>query len=529
VPSIQSRIDRVSSGRDRSSRIALAALCTLLFLTFLDNTIVSVGLGNMQTDLKASVADLQWVVGGYALTFASIMLACGMIGDELGRKKVMLTGAGVFCAGSVLCAMAPNAQTLIAGRAIMGLGAAASEPGTLSVLRHVYTDDRARARAIGVWAAVSGLALAMGPVIGGVLIGVWSWRGIFWFNLFFGLAALLAAAVVVPESSDQRQLRVDTLGTVLGAGALAALVFAVIDAETSSFARPLVIGLLCASVVLAAAFVLRERRAANPLLDVRLFRSVWFTVPNLVAFCTYFATFAIFFFTALYLDEVVMASGYRIAAVFAPMTALMIVASVLAGRWVSLVGPRRLIVAGCAAFAAGLLLANPLITPHPNYPLLGAALALAGLGIGITVVPVTSTVLNAVIPERSGMAASATNTSREIGAVTGVAVLGALVFSQLNASLTSHLLALDVPASEKALILGYKSTIITFIETGQVPTSYTSYGAIVNEVIGAAYASFGQGLHDALYLSAGLVIVAGLLTAATLRGRQPSADVSRVS
>ncbi len=136
-------------------------------------------------------------------------------------------------------------------------------------------------------------------------------------------------------------------------------------------------------------------------------------------------------------------------------------------------------------------------------------------------VPVTSTVLNAVVPERSGMAASATNTSREIGAVTGVAVLGALVFSQLNSSLTSHLLALNVPASEKTLILGFKSTIITFIETGQTPTKYTSYGPIVNQVIGAAYASFGQGLHDALYLSAGLVILAGLLAAATLGGRQP--------
>ena len=130
------------------------------------------------------------------------MLACGMIGDELGRKKVMLAGAGVFCAGSVLCALAPNAQTLIAGRAVMGLGAAASEPGTLSVLRHLYTDDRARSRAVGVWAAVSGLALAMGPVVGGVLVGVWNWRGIFWFNLVFGLAALIVAAVVVPESSD---------------------------------------------------------------------------------------------------------------------------------------------------------------------------------------------------------------------------------------------------------------------------------------------------------------------------------------
>ena len=392
----------------------------------------------MQTDLQASIADLQWVVGGYALAFASIMLACGMIGDELGRKKVMLAGAGVFCAGSVLCALAPNAQTLIAGRVIMGLGAAASEPGTLSILRQIYTDDRARARAVGVWAAVSGLALAIGPVIGGALIGLWSWRAIFWFNLFFGLAALIVAAIVVPESSDHRQLRVDTVGTVLGAGALATLLFAIIDSETSSFARPLVIALLCAAFVLAVAFVLWERRTPNPLLDMRLFRSVWFTVPNAVAFCTYFATFAIFFFTALYLDEVVHASGYRIALAFAPMTVLMIIASVAAGYWTARAGARLPIVVGCAAFAAGLLLANPLITTHPNYPLLSLALALAGIGIGITVVPVTATVLNAVVPERSGMAASATNTSREVGAVTGVAILGALVFSQLNSSLTSE-------------------------------------------------------------------------------------------
>src|SRR5271168_662220 len=195
--------------------LALATLCTLLFLTFLDNTVVSVALGDVQTTLHANVTDLQWVVGAYALTFASLMLACGMIGDELGRKKVMLAGAGVFCAGSVLCALAPNVSVLIAGRAVMGLGAAASEPGTLSVIRHIYTEDRARARAVGVWAAVSGLALAMGPVIGGAIIGAWNWRGIFWFNLFFGLVALLVAAVVVPESSDHRQLRVDTLGTVL--------------------------------------------------------------------------------------------------------------------------------------------------------------------------------------------------------------------------------------------------------------------------------------------------------------------------
>jgi EmrB/QacA subfamily drug resistance transporter len=517
---------QAAGGRYRSNRLALAALCTILFLTFLDNTVVSVGLGNMQTDLKASIADLQWVVGGYALTFASIMLACGMIGDEFGRKKVMLTGTGVFCAGSVLCALAPNAQVLIAGRAIMGLGAAASEPGTLSVLRHIYTDDRARARAIGTWAAVSGLALALGPVIGGALVGAWSWRGIFWFNLFFGLAALLVAAVVVPESADPRQLRVDIGGTLFGAGALATLMFAIIDAETSSFKAPLVVTLLCCAAVLAVAFVFWERRVANPLLDLRLLRSARFTVPNVVAFCTYFATFAIFFFTALYLNEVVIASGYRIALVFAPMTVLMIAASVLSGYWTGRVqGPRWPIVVGCAAFAARLLLTNPLSTPHPDYLLLALALALAGIGIGITVVPVTATVLNAVPADRSGMAASVTNTSREIGAVAGAAVLGALVFSRLNASLTTHLEQLNVPASEKAQILGFKSVIISFIETGQTNVNYSSYGGIVKQVIGAAYASFGEGLHAALYLSAGLVLAAGLLAAITLRGKH--ADTER--
>ena len=517
-----------SGRRDRTNSVALAALCTLLFLTFLDNTIVSVGLGSLQTDLKASVADLQWVVGGYALAFASIMLACGMIGDELGRKAVMLTGAGVFCAGSVLCALAPNAQTLIAGRAIMGLGAAASEPGTLSVLRHIYTDDRARARAVGVWAAVAGLALALGPVIGGALVGAWSWRGIFWFNLFFGLAALVVAAVTVPESADPTAARVDTLGTLLGAGTLAALMFAIIDAETSSFTSAEVVALLCASAVLAVAFVFWERRAAHPVLDVRLFRLPNFTVPNVVAFCTYLATFAIFFFTALYLVEVPSVSGYRIALVFAPMTVLMIVASVLAGRWTGRAGPRWPITVGCAAFAAGLLLANPLITPHPNYFALSLALALAGIGIGITVVPVTSAVLDAVPPERSGMAASAANTSREIGAVCGAAVLGALVFSRLNASLSTHLAALNVPASEKAQIMAFKPVIIQFIETGQANIGgYSKYGSIVNQVIGAAYASFGDGLHAALYLSAGLVLAAGLLAAVTLRNIPASQEAAQ--
>ena len=344
--------------------VALAVLCTLLFLTFLDNTVVSVGLGSVQADLHAGVLALQWVVGAYALTFASAMLGFGMVGDEFGRKKVMLAGAGVFCAGSVICALAPDAGVLIAGRAVMGLGAAASEPGTLSMLRHLYRDERTRNRAIGVWAAVSGLALAVGPVLGGALVGLWNWRAIFWFNLAFGAAALVAAAVVLPENADPEAHRVDVAGAMLGAAALAALIFGVMTGESTGFTAPAVLALFCGSAVAGCAFLWREYRAAHPLLDLRFLRVAQFTTANMVAFCSYFATFAIFFFTALYLDEVVGYSGFRIALAFLPMTVLMITSSVLAGIWLGSAGLRWSISAGCFTFAAGLLLTNAALSPQ---------------------------------------------------------------------------------------------------------------------------------------------------------------------
>ncbi|HLH46219.1 MAG TPA: MFS transporter [Acidimicrobiales bacterium] len=506
--------------------LALAVLCLLLFLTFLDNTIVSVTLGSIQEDLHAGVSSLQWVVNAYALPFASVMLACGMIGDELGRKKVMLGGAGVFCAGSVLCATAPSVGVLIAGRVVMGLGAAASEPGTLSLLRHLYTDEPDRNRAIGVWAAVSGLALALGPVIGGTLVGAWDWRAIFWFNLAFGLVALTAAATVLPESADPGAGRVDTAGSLIGAAALAALVFAVITGESAGYGSAQVVVLFAVAAAGAVAFVERERRARHPLLDLRYLRVPRFSVAALAAFCTYFGTLAIFFFVALYLDEVVGDSGFRIALVFLPMTALMIGASLAAGPLTTRLGPRWLVLAGCAVFAAGLVLTDVVLRPDPDQAALGATLALAGLGIGTTVVPITSSALSAVPPERSGMASSATNTSREMGAVIGVAVLGALVNATLRHDLLGRLRQLGVPPT-------FQEIVIRGVETGAVPSSGRSpggaaaaagagHGGEVQQVIDAAYTAFHSGLRDALLLSAVLVAIAGVLCAALLEGRHRS-------
>lgn len=502
--------------------LALAVLCVVLFLTFLDNTVVSVALGAIQSDLHAGVSSLQWVVGAYALTFAGAMLGFGMVGDEFGRKRVMVIGIVIFCGGSLLSALAPNVGVLIAGRAVMGFGAAASEPGTLSMIRHVYTDERERAWALGVWTAVSGVALAMGPVIGGALIGSQGdWRAIFWFNLVVGALALAGALAVLPENADPDGHRVDIAGTVLGAAALTALAFAVIMAEGSSFSSAPVILLLCLSAVSVVAFFWWEGKAPHPLLDLRFIRVPRFLVANVVAFSAYFATFAVFFFTALYLEEVAGYSGYKIALVFLPMMVLLAAAALVAARWTVTIGARATIFTGCVLFALGLVLTSFTISPHPAYLALAAALSVTGIGVGATVVPATSSALSAVPPERSGMAASTTNTSREIGAVTGVAVLGALVSAKLSADIIARLQVLGLPKSIQQIV-------INGVETGLVPSSGKTHaagpgeGKLVQEVIQAAYSAFASGLHAALYLSAILVLAAGVFSFFWLGRKSPA-------
>src|SRR5207302_759631 len=262
-PPASRNVRRVSSFalfRQRHVReAALAAVCAILFLTFLDNTIVSVALANIQSSLGTSVTGLQWIVDGYMLAFAALMLTGGTLGDLLGRKKVMLAGVAVFCAGSIVAAVAPDATTLITGRVVMGLGAAASEPGTLSLIRHIYPEREERAVALGVWAAVSGLALALGPVIGGVLAGGLGWRSIFWFGLGLGAVSLAVAAVTLTESRDPAGRKLDVPGLAAGAGAIVAATFAVIEGENRGYGTWWIVALFAVAAGLTGVFVLVEQ------------------------------------------------------------------------------------------------------------------------------------------------------------------------------------------------------------------------------------------------------------------------------
>ena len=500
---------RMSTRSGRS--LALFALCGVLFLTFLDTTIASVALGSIQSDLHAGVVQLQWVVNGYALVFASLMLMAGAIADRVGRHGVLFMGVVIFCAGSVMAATAPNVDMLIAGRAVMGLGAAASEPGTLAIIRQIYGDRAERARAIGIWVATAGTALALGPVIGGILINIADWRAIFWFNLALGLVLLVITERYVPRDRGVRHIgRLDYGGFVFGAAFLACGAFAVIHGETAGYSSAGVITLFVLCGVSLVLFVGIERMAKAPMI-ARSYLTRAVSSSLLVSFAMFFGIFSIFFFTALYLQEVLGYSGGRIAAAFAPMAVTLIGSSIASGRWVARSGTRVPMAVGCLIAAVGIATTDYVITHGANPIPIAATLGIAGLGFGLGIVPATSAVLSEVPPENAGVAASMVNTSRQIGAVIGVAVLGSLVNSNLTSGLGDRL--------DKLGVGDYKSIVINAIESGQVPSGGSgtasgyqqTYGDIVTKVINAAFSAFKSGLEVSLTIAAIVIAVAAIV------------------
>ncbi|MHB8451206.1 MAG: MFS transporter, partial [Mycobacteriales bacterium] len=389
---------------------------------------------------------------------------------------------------------------------------AASEPGTLSILRHVYPRDEERARALGVWAAVGGLALALGPVIGGVLTDLFTWRGVFWFNVVAGLGCAASVTRWVPESRDRAGRRLDLPGQLLGVVTLATVAFALIQGESAGWTSVPILALFAISAAAAVGFWAVERRCASPVLDLAFFRVARFTGANLAAFAASFGIFAVFFFLSLYVQLIANASPAATAAQFVPMAVAMIGAAPLAGRWAAARGPRTPVVTGLALAGVGMLLTDAVL--HPGVavlPLVGALLVL-GAGLGTVLAPMTAAVMGSVPPARSGMAAAITNLSRQVGGVVAVALLGAITIAQLTASLTAKLHALGL-SSFSALIIGA-------VTHGTSPASGSAlaktYGQIVFAVENAAEAAFVHGLHVSLAVAAGVLLVAGGIAAATL-------------
>ncbi|MEV4611031.1 MFS transporter [Kitasatospora sp. NPDC049258] len=413
----------------RRKRLVLATLCATMFMAMLDNVIVNNALPRIGRDLHTGVGGLQWVVEGYSLVYAALLLTGGTLGDRYGRRRIFLVGLALFTAGSAAAGLSWSTGTLVAARMLQGVGAALLTPGSLSILRHVFTDERERARAVGLWSAVSGLGLAVGPVLGGPVVEAFGWSGVFWINVPVGVAGLLLAARALPEFTAGVP-RLDLPGQALSALGLGALVHALIDGPGEGWRAPAVLGCLALAALLLPVFLLVELRTATPMLDLRLFRDPVLCGAMLTGFMVSFGMFGAVFFLPLLMQDVMGWAPSAAGIAGLPSTAMIVAAAPVAGALTARYGPRPPLVAGltlCAVALAGLSAYGE----HARYPQYLWVLLVMGFGMGLTFAPVSITVMRRVEPARAGMASATVNTLRELGGVIGVVVLGAILASRL--------------------------------------------------------------------------------------------------
>ncbi len=436
----------------RTKLLTLLAMCFALFMAMLDNTVVNVALPKIQGSLGSGVSGLQWIVDAYVLMFASLMLTGGTLGDIFGRKRLFLGGLTLFTVASFLCGVAPNLLFLILARGLQGVGAAALLPGTLSILTQTFPDPRERTQAIGIWAGVSGLALALGPVVGGALVDGLGWQSVFFLNVPVGVLAFFVVTRVVAESKHPEGRNVDLSGQILAIGWLGSLTYALIEGNAKGWTSPLIVTLLVAAGVGLIAFLLVERRAASPMLQLTFFRNRTFAAANTVAALVSFGMFGMFFFLSLFMQEILGYSAVGAGVRFLPTTGAIIFVAPLAGRLAGKIGSRLPMAVGLALCGTSLLVLHG-VSATSTYGDFWWALPIMGIGMGLTMAPMTAAVMSTVPPQRSGMASATTNTSREVGGVFGIALLGAILTAKMKSTLTASLAAMDIPGPARSQII----------------------------------------------------------------------------
>ena len=406
--------------------LILAICCMSLLVVGMDVTIVNVALPAIQRDLHATVSGLQWIVDAYTLVVATLLMFAGSVSDRVGRRRVFQIGLLVFTAGSLLCSLAQSIGQLIAFRALQGLGASMLNPVALSIIANAFPEPRARARAVGVWGAVAGASLALGPLIGGALTQSAGWRSIFWINLPICLSAVGLAARFVPESKAPRARAFDPVGQFLVFVGLASLTYAVIEGPRAGWRSPLILGLFAGSGAALALFLFYEPRRTQPLLDLRFFRSVPFSSATLLAVCA-FASFAGFLFlNALYLQQVRGLSAFRTGLCTLPLAIAMMVCAPLSGRLVGNHGTRPSLLAAGAGFVLSTWMLTRLSVSTPMV-LIMLAYVLFGVGLGMVNPAITNNAVAGMPLSQAGVAAAIASTGRQVGAALGVAVAGTVV------------------------------------------------------------------------------------------------------
>jgi len=422
----------------------LAILCVSLLVIVIDNTIVNVALPTLVRDLGTSVSDLQWVVDAYTLVFAGLLLTAGSLGDRFGRKGALTVGLVVFGGASAAAAFAGGVDSLIAARAVMGIGAALIMPATLSILTNVFTDARERALAIGLWSGVAGIAVALGPVTGGFLLEHFWWGSVFIVNVPIVVAAIVAGHFLVPTSRNPTRPKLDLVGAGLSIVGLGALVAAIIETPSNGWTSPLILAGFATAVVSLAAFVWWERRIDEPMLDVRFFANPRFTAASMNVALVFFALFGFIFLATQYLQFVLGYSAFEAGLRTLPFAFALMVLAPLSSKAVQWFGTKRVVVTGMLLFSSGLVVAST-ATVGSGYPRVMFAMVLMGAGMGLSVAPATESIMGALPLHQAGVGSAVNDTSREVGGALGVAIVGSLLSSLYSSNLNAKLPA-NVPS-----------------------------------------------------------------------------------
>jgi len=457
----------------RRRLLVLAICCSSLFIVGLDNTIVNLALPAIRRDLGSSLSGLQWVIDAYTVVLAGLLMLGGSTGDRIGRRRTFQAGLVLFGTGSLLCSLAPTTGWLIAFRAVQAVGGSMLNPVAMSIITNVFTDRAERAKAIGVWGSVIGLSMALGPLLGGVLVDSVGWRSVFWMNVPVVVAVVVLTARFVPESRAPRPRRFDAPGQLLMIVLLVGLTFGIIEGPALGWGSPLIVGSFGAAGAALVALLVVESRRLEPLLDPRFFASVPFSAATLIAVAAFAAFAGFLFLNALYLQDVRGYSPLHAGLLTLPMAVMTALLPVVSGRMVARSGARLpLVIGGIAIAVAGCLLLT--LDVDTSLLLVAVAYVVFGIGFGMINAPITNTAVSGMPVAQAGVAAGVASTSRQVGSALGVAVLGSLVTAQLGASLTTGFAAAARPAwfvvigcGLAVLLLGLVSTTARARETAR--------------------------------------------------------------
>jgi EmrB/QacA subfamily drug resistance transporter len=430
---------------DRRRLAILAICCMSLLIVAMDNTIVNVALPSIRRDLHAPLSGLQWTIDAYVIVIASLLLLSGSTADRLGRRRTFQVGLVVFSAGSALCSLAPSLGFLIGARALQGVGGSMLNPVAMSIITNVFTDPRERARAIGAWGAVVGISLALGPIVGGALTQSVGWRAIFWINVPIGLAAVALTALFVPESRAPRARRLDPIGQLLVIVTFASLTYAIIEGPRAGWGSAQSVATFALALAGLVALLAYEPRRADPLIELRFFRSAPFSGATVIAVSAFAAFSGFLFVNTLYLQDVRGYSALDAGLCTLPMALAALACSPLAGRAVGGRGPRLpLSVAGTCMLGVAIVLTQ--LTSHTPLALLLCLYAVFGVGFGSVNPPITYAAVSGMPNNQAGVAAAVASTSRQLGQALGVALTGSILGTAVGGDVRRTLTSASHPA-----------------------------------------------------------------------------------